>query len=131
MAGIDIDASDVERLVTGLTNVPARMLPEARAVVAKGAVNIKKDWAGRWSGLAHAPSVGRAVTYDLVNLLTAVEAEIGPDKERRQGALGNLIEFGSVNNGPIPGGLPALQAEEPRFLAAIEQLAADVLEREL
>ena len=129
MAGIDVDTSEVEQLVTALTNVPARALDQARQVVAKGALNIKKDWAQRWSGLAHAPSVGAAVTYDLVNLLTAIEAEVGPDKDRRQGALGNLLEFGSVHNGPIPGGLPALQAEGPRFLTATEQLGVNALER--
>ena len=45
-----------------------------------------------------------------------LEAEIGPDKSRPQGALGNLLEFGSENNPPHNDGGRALQAEEPRFL---------------
>ncbi|MET7395619.1 hypothetical protein ABZS66_19225 [Dactylosporangium sp. NPDC005572] len=93
----------------------------------KGALNIKNDWRQRWSGIAHAPALGSAVTFDVFYTLTAVNAEIGPDKQRRQGALANLIEFGSENNAPIPGGLPALQTEEPKFALALEGVPMKLL----
>lgn len=93
-----------------------------RAVVNRAALNVKLDWKRRWTGLSHAPSLADAISYDLVSRGMAVhEAEIGPDKTMRQGALGNLIEFGSVNNRPHPGGLPAAIKEEPKF----ERAAAD------
>lgn len=98
---------------------------ELRPVVSKGALNIKRDWAARWSGFRHAPYLGAAVSYDLDESGGVLGAEIGPDKDRRQGALGNLLEFGSVNNAPHPGGRPALDAEAPRF----EQAAGDAAEK--
>lgn len=87
-----------------------------RSVTNMAGLRVKTDWRRRWAGLSHAPSLGDAVTYDLKSRGLAIhEVEIGPDKTRRQGALGNLIEFGSRNNPPHPGGLPSALREEPRF----------------
>jgi len=55
-------------------------------------------------------------------------AEIGPDKLRRQGPLGNLLEYGSVHNAPHPHMIPAAEAEQPRFEQAMEDLSARLLE---
>lgn len=98
---------------------------EARKVVQRGALNIKRDWRKAWTGLSHAPRLPYAVGYDTQITPAGAVAEIGPDKdlENKQGALGNLIEYGSVNNAPKPGGAPALKAEEPKFLQALEDLA--------
>lgn len=117
-----IDDAELRNLVADLDRAQSRAVPEVRQVVAKGALNIKADWARRWSGLAHAPAVGRSISYDQTTTATSVGAEIGPDKGRRQGALGNLLEFGSRNNAPIPGGLPAAAAEAPRFERALADL---------
>lgn len=93
----------------------------------KGALNIKTDWKKAWSGHPHIPALPRAVTYDLTGGSTEASAEIGPDKARAQGPLGNIIEFGDGENAPIPGGLPALAAEEPRYVKAIADLAEEAL----
>lgn len=100
---------------------------EARQVVQKGLLNIKTDWRRRWSGHAHAPRLPQAVTYDSFVRGMQSGGEVGPDKDKPQGALGNLFEFGSVNNAPIPGGAPALEAERPRFERAMEDLPAKAL----
>jgi hypothetical protein len=125
--GYVFDTDDLRLLVADLGKAEAAAIAEARKVVEKGAVNIKKDWQRRWSGLAHAPALPAAITYDAGYGFGKIEAEIGPDKGRRQGALGNLIEFGSVNNAPIPGGVPALQAEAPRFEKALIDALGDPL----
>jgi hypothetical protein len=104
------------------------LIPEARKVVSKGALNIKEEWRRRWSGFRHAPALPYAVTYDTAEEGTRLSAEIGPDKDKRQGALGNLLEFGSPNNAPHPAGSPALDAEQPRFEKAIENLGLQLLE---
>lgn len=120
--------SGLDELREDLTKAHEEILDGARGVVAKGMLNIKKETKGRWSGLAHAPSLPRAVTYDTKVSGTVASGEVGPDKARRQGALGNLIEYGSVNNAPIPALNPALDAEEPRFTKALEDLGGDLLE---
>lgn len=125
----------IEFQVSGLREFAAaasRAVPVTSALmlaaVTKGAVNIKKDWAARWSGMGHAPALPAAVSYDITYGLGGVKAEIGPDKGRRQGALGNLLEFGSVHNAPRPGGMPALDAEAPRFEQALAEAAGKVLD---
>jgi hypothetical protein len=125
---VTFTTSDLSGLTARLAEVGGLAAAEVRPVVAKGALNIKQDWAQRWSGFAHAPAVGKAVTYDMSWPIGGAEAEIGPDKGRRQGALGNLLEYGSIHNGPIPGGAPALEAEEPKFTKAIEDLGSKLLE---
>ena len=100
---------------------------EVEKVTGKGAFNIKKQWKGLWSGHPHIPMLPRAITYDLHGKATEADAEIGPDKEKRQGALGNVIEFGTENNAPIPGGLPSLAAEEPRYVQALADLAEEAI----
>lgn len=110
--------------ISRASRVPAR---DAAAVVDRGALNIKRDAAQRIKGLAHARAYPRAITYDSWAGLKGPVAEIGPDKTRPQGALGNLLEYGSVNNPPHPHMRPAADAEEPRFAKAIEELAVKAL----
>lgn len=108
----------------------ARTAPaEVRKVVARGALNIKTDAKRRVGQLAHAPAYPSSITYDTRLTPGGAVAEIGPDKAKRQGALGNLLEFGSVNNPPHPHMAPAGDAERPRFERALEDLAARGLDR--
>lgn len=121
-------AEGLDELIGDLKSARDRAVDEVRKVVSKGALNIKQDTKKRWSGLDHAPALPRAVSYDVNTAGTTVSAEIGPDKAKRQGALGNLLEYGSVNNAPIPALGPALDAEEPRFTRSLEDVAAGLLE---
>jgi hypothetical protein len=123
-------AHGLTELIEDLRDAGEHVVEETRKVVSKGSLNIKKDVRARWQGIAHAPALPRAVTYDVKVSGTTVTGETGPDKAKRQGALGNLIEYGSQNNAPIPALSPALDAEQPRFLAAMENLAAGLLEGE-
>lgn len=100
-----------------------------RRVVSRGALNIKTDWRQRWHGSNHLPHLHRSIGYDLHrHSATRTEAEIGADPLMTQGPLANVLEFGTVNNAPRPAGLPALRAEEPRFVRAVEDLAVDLLD---
>lgn len=128
---ISIEGDDLGDLADALRRAAKRAPEETRKVVSKGALNIKNDWRKRWSGYAHAPALPSAVTYDIRSSGSRIEAEIGPDKAKRQGALGNLFEFGSVNNAPIPGGVPALEVETPKFTQALEDLAERLITEEL
>jgi hypothetical protein len=124
---VSVDASQLHALAEDIRRhsreTPSKLVP----VVAKGALNIKNDWRAAWAGIGHAPDLPNAVTYDVKPGKASIEAEIGPDKGRRQGALGNIIEFGTSKTGPRPGGPPALEAEEPRFVTAVEKIAAGIL----
>ena len=118
-------SDDLGRLASDLHTVAVKSTAVCRAVVQKGALNIKNDWRARWTGKRYLPALANSITFDTEITPFGVEAEIGPDKSRPQGPLANLIEYGSVNNAPDPGGAPALDAEAPRF----EKALADGIER--
>lgn len=122
------ETGDLSAWADQLGDAADQALPESRKVVVKGAINIKRTAKRRVSGLGHAPYYPAAITDDIEQSGTSVTAEIGPDKNRRQGALGNLLEFGSVNNPPIPHMAPATDAELPRFDRALDELGARLLE---
>jgi hypothetical protein len=94
-------------------------------VVRKGALNVKNDWRANATSSAgrHARLYPASIGYDVTQEPDGASAEIGPDKGRPQGALGNLLEFGSANNPPHNDGGRALDAEEPRMVAAVEAVA--------
>jgi hypothetical protein len=103
---------------------------EIEAVVKRAALNVKRDWQAnaRESAGRAAPAYPRSITFDDPQRKGAtIEAEVGPDKDRRQGALGNLIEYGSVNNPPNNDGRRAAEVELPRFAAALSKTVAGML----
>jgi hypothetical protein len=128
MTGI-ADVSQLVGLAVDLAASEAAVRQQARAVVSKGALNIKNDWRAnaRASSGRHARLYPSSIGYDLHSAAGLIEAVIGPDKGGPQGPLGNLLEFGSVHNPPHNDGGRALLAEEPRFIAAVEALGLTVL----
>ena len=103
----------------------AAAAPElARAVVAKGALNVKNDARrnAEASSGKHAAGYPATITYSEPVVGPLVESEIGPEK-RGQGNLGPILEYGSVNNQPHRDLGRALDVEEPRFLAAAMEIA--------
>lgn len=121
--------SDLDDLAVALDGAADEAGKRVRPVITRGALNVKTDWKRRWAHLSNAPALPAAITYDTRLTPTGAAAEIGPEKERRQGALGNLIEYGSVNNAPHPGGRPAAAAEEPRLARALEDLGVRAVEK--
>lgn len=120
------DMSDVRRLERHLARAVPRLRRDARAVTMRGAVNIKNDWRSnaRASSGRHAPAYPNAVGFDLAAYGPDIwMAIIGPDKGAAQGALGNLLEYGSVHNPPHRDGGRAADAEEPRFEAQMALIA--------
>lgn len=124
------DTRDVRRLQQHLVRVVPQARRDTRAVMMHGALNVKKGWQAnaRQSAPQHAPAYPRTIGFDLLafgpDQLLAV---IGPDKGRKQGALGNILEYGSVNNPPHWDGHRALYDELP----ALEAQLALIVQRGL
>lgn len=125
-----IDVSEVNALAVTLQTAGGSVGAEVAAVVRKGALNVKNDARRIATGIGHAPLYPFSIGYDVTGdgRFGTVEAEIGPDKDRPQGALGNILEYGTVNNAPITHLGPALDREGPRFMDAIAASAVKVLE---
>jgi hypothetical protein len=117
---------DVRRLERHLARALPRARRDARAVTMRGAMNIKRDWKSnaRSSAPKHAPAYPSSIGFDLAAYGPDIwMAIIGPDKGGPQGALGNLLEYGSVHNPPHRDGGRALDVEEPRFEAQMALIA--------
>lgn len=124
-------ADDLDRLIADLETAGEQVYRDTTKIVEKGAVNVKREWrknAKRSAG-AHGKRYPRSITYDIYEEAAdlAVEAEIGPDKDLPQGALGNLIEFGSVNNPPNNDGGRALRGEAPRLEEHLGKAGEDAI----
>lgn len=125
------DISELVAFAKQIEGAPARLRTQVQAVIKKGANNIKEDAKKRYRqqagkhGRGHAWRYPASIGYDVTRKGFNVEAVIGPDKEKKQGALGNLIEYGSAKNAPLPHLNPALNAEIPKT----ETFLADALRR--
>lgn len=125
---LDIDTSDLRALATDLGKIPARLLPEADAVVKRGAQNVKDHMNADAAASAHFHGMAGSVTYDSAYRVGSVQYEVGPDKARRGGALGNIAYFGGANGGGGTLDIDApLTAEEPRLTSAIGRLLEQLL----
>lgn len=119
-----VDAHEVFDLA-GVLGVAGDFAAEdAKAVVKRGATNIKNDWRARAKGIAHAPRYPRSIGYDVTERKFNVEAEIGPaDGPENQGFLGPILEFGGAHNHPMNHGGESLDAEEPKFVEELGKIA--------
>lgn len=113
-----------------MAKAAAEFPDKVHKVIEESAKAIRDDWRSRWRGLGDAPYLWAAVTYDVYDEGSGSRAEIGPDKSLPQGPLGNLLEFGSINNAPRPGGLYAMEKEEPRLIEAVEDMIVESFEGE-
>lgn len=113
--------SDLEKLARDLQQEAVVTPAAVRAVVGKGAVNVKKDWRRSAAGIAHAPRYPLSIGYDWIGPFAVA---VGPENTaENQGFLGEVLEFGGAHNAPRNDGQQALDAEAPKFQKAIEDLA--------
>lgn len=124
-----IDNREIAELSTSLYGAALGIQAKAPAVIKKGAVNIKAD-ARRTIEAARAVRTSiPAYPYSIgFSMKSPTEADIGPSKTRgKQGALGNLLEYGGMFNAPIPHLQPALEREAPKVARHLLAEGADIL----
>lgn len=124
------DTAELDALADVLADSFDRTMDAAVRVTKRGAQNIKKDAIARITAATPGPyvtSYPRSISYDIDESGTEVTAEIGPDKDRPQGALGNLLEFGSAKNAPLPHLGPAFEDEVPRYVENLGKHVGDVI----
>ena len=124
-----IDLSEVRALATDLGKVPREVEKEADRVLERGALGVKNVMvadAQRHTG--HAKHFHRSLSYDR-SPGSRLSYEVGPDKDRMQGALGNLLYFGSRNNGPTLDIEAGMVAEEPRLMSEMGKMLERVMGR--
>ena len=123
----EFDVSDVYEFALGLDKSTSDVINTMRPVVQKGALNIKKDMQVDASGHPHFPYLPAAINYDTTATNSEIRAEIGPDKDKRGGAIANVLYFGTSKNAAVLDINGPLDSEEPKYLKAIENAIEDLL----
>lgn len=127
---LGIDFSEFDELAADLRDAGIKAAVNARPVVHRGANNIQRDARDLAPGGPTTPHYPESITYDVEIEDGMIVAEIGPDKDRRQGALGNLLEYGRSDRlPPRPHLGPAADREAPKFEHHMAEIGAKALDR--
>jgi hypothetical protein len=118
MAGVDVFGLD--GVVADMEAFPVHLLVNTRKAVQVTSQKVRDDARNRIKGHRHLPAYPFSITYDTKITFDGIEGEIGPDKGRAQGPLGNIVEYGTSKNAPIPHLGPALDANAEDLVAGIE-----------
>ena len=120
---IEFDASQVDKLAVVIGKQEVAAAAGLYAVGTKAAVNVKDGMRADARGIGHAPRFPDSISYDVLPAgLRGVAWEIGPDKDRRQGALGNLLYFGRSDTPGVRDIGKALREETPNIERALLEL---------
>lgn len=125
MSYVGIDMSEVTKLAADFGKAAGSVIPEIDKVVERGALNIKNTMVDDAASAGHYRHFSRAISYDRAYAVGSVAYEVGPDKDRMQGALGNILYFGTGHNGPVLDIEVGMRAEA----APLEKSVADAAER--
>jgi len=113
---VHLDATEVLALAEDLDGAKGRFEKSAVKIMRRGAVKVKAGMRKDFSGHRYAPRVGLSVNYDFWHTPgRRVGFEVGPDKSipGLQGALGNILAFGTINNLPVVDKDAAMRHELP------------------
>ena len=113
VTGLNVVIDDLEAFATHLT-------VNARKAVQVTSQKVRDDARNRIKGHKYLPAYPYSITYSTKFTGDGIEGEIGPDKGRAQGPLGNIIEYGTSKNAPIPHLGPALDANAEDLVVGIE-----------
>jgi hypothetical protein len=134
MDGVEFDFSELNELAADLESASDRLpkhLAKALGVTSK---NVKESAQKKVQGRKHFKQAAAAIDYELSGYSGAVSgmtSEIGYNKGRPAGRLGNLLEFGApgAGNHLAPGGelQDALHENEDDFVTGIDRAVDDAL----
>lgn len=128
-----IDMSEVNELAADLLFASVKALPAVAAVIEKGSLKIKNEARANIRAVdikGRLPHYPNSISYDVdVDPVGSVSGEIGPDKDKPQGPLGNVLEYGTSISAPVPHLQPALENEVPIVQAQLHAVAGMMLRR--
>jgi hypothetical protein len=107
-------------VVAELEAFPVRLAVNLRKAVQVTSHKIRDDARDRIKGRKYLPRYPYSITYDTKFTAEGIEGEIGPDKGKPQGPLGNIIEYGTSKNAPLPHLGPALDANTADLIVGVE-----------
>lgn len=115
---------DARKLAADLTKKALTDYALVAATVKKGATNLANQYREDAESSGTTRHFAGAIGYD--TSLSGLEAEVGPDKDKPQGALGVLLYFGTSDTPPVLDFDGPPQVEEPKFHAALEAITGNL-----
>ena len=114
MAASTWDASELVQLAADLDKTPVEIVKGLRGIMAKAAVNMKKQLRAEMQASPHFKGAAHRISYDMTTVGDdTVVVDVGPSHgEGDPGSLGNIAYFGtSKGGGTVPDPIGALEAE--------------------
>lgn len=126
------DVSEVRAFSASLRSLSSWLRPQARAIVERGGLNIKRQMIADLRGSRSFKGAAASVSYEMHDTASETYAEIAPAfSSSEPGALANIAYFGTSRGGgaSVADPLTALRAELPEFEAQMAALLARGLAR--
>jgi hypothetical protein len=127
--GFQLDFREITELARNLGEVASSAGPYVADAMQTTAIDVRDDWKARASGMKGLRAYPASIGYDFVGFqgfgATLLTCEIGPDRNKRQGTFGGIVEGGSPTFAPRHYGDDALEAHSDQF----EQLLDEALQK--
>lgn len=124
----DFDVSEIRKLEQDLGRIPGRMVPPMIAAVTKSAKSVQDAMRAEAGGHAHFPHFPSSITSEVKVKAGLIQGEVGPDKALTQGALGNILYFGTSKNAPVLNINAGIDREAPAFEKAVTDAAGKLFD---
>jgi hypothetical protein len=115
-----IDDSQLVKLAADIAKSPALSMVEIVATTVRAGKTIQRDAKSAAPSGPHIPGYAGTITTTTKKTAWSVEAEVGP-LQSGQGALGEILEFGTARSAPHPHLMPAADSEIPVWLRYVSQ----------
>lgn len=115
-------AAELRQFAIAVGRIADGAYDDVEGVIEKGALNVKSEMIADVSASRHFKGMAGSITYDPKNAAGVIRREVGPDKGRRGGALGNIYYFGTSRGGGTGDIEKPLNSEEPRLMSAMQSL---------
>jgi hypothetical protein len=116
-------SAEFRALANDLGKIAGHAVKDVDEVLKKGAQNVKTEMVADATASEHFKGMAGSISYDSRYSIGTPRYEVGPDKGRRGGALGNIAYFGTSRGGGTLDIEKPLHSEEPRLTSALEALA--------
>lgn len=118
---MQFDMSELRKLAVAIEATSTKAPKKARAVVKRGAENVKKQMRSEAAASSWFGQIAPTITYDMLGGGdlggTVIEAEIGPNTHFKAARIENIAYFGSsrAGGGTVPDPRGAGEAELPNL----------------
>jgi hypothetical protein len=120
----DFDFSEFAALASDFEDAAAELQPNSVKAMGVTLNKTKKTWQEKLAGSSTLPGLPRALSYDIEEAAGEIVGELGFDKSRGQGALGNVSEFGTPTVAPRGFGLASQEETLADFVRG-QEIALD------